>query len=487
MSAQQDFDTILTAETFNKDNVTFGKPYDIKEYNIRKINVGYSHPGSTDDEMNVIVRGQVISASEPNEKCSTHSSYIKLSDESAEFLNEIENGISTMMFKNRKTLFDGMKNLDKLTTQKKLTSYRKKPFVAYNEERKNHTIGLPFDVSKNITIEHTDAIPEEQRNSTDPLERLGRWTEVLIAININAISINGAGKWNLKANAIHFHCLSVPENTGGEGSGKKDPSSLTGYTISDIDVSKLVFKDIDTNQYGGMSLPIKYPSQYGKEVNLALKFEGVKPVFVKNENTDKKGKTTTKFSVALNFDSNELEEVDNTILNHLFKNQKKFASSVDDDIDVFSDSFNGSIKEKDGKYTLWSNLYVRDNGGNFDFDGKIFQANGKNDEGEPTFKVMDNDDIMEQVINSSNKLTANMSIYLRYVWLGESYSVKWYVSKIQLFTKGSKKFNFSQFGAARDEDPEEDEFDGATGDMGQEDEDPTAVDSGDESTSDEED
>ena len=198
-------------------------------------------------------------------------------------------------------------------------------------------MGLPFDVSKNITIEHTDAIPEEQRNSTDPLERLGRWTEVLIAVNINKISINGAGKWNLKANAIHFHCLKASENTN-ESSGDKDPAYLSGYSISDIDADKLVFKDINTNQYGGMSLPIKYPSQYS-EINLSLKFEGVNPVFVKTENTDKKGKTTTKFSVVINFEDNELEEVDNAIMNHLFKNQKQFTSSVDDDIDIFSDSF----------------------------------------------------------------------------------------------------------------------------------------------------
>lgn len=475
----------LTAASFDKANITFGKPHDITEYNYRKVNIGYSHPGSTDDDFNVLIKATILNSTPPNEKCRTHSALLRVSDqETIDFINQLDNDVADAMFKNRKALFDGVDikgkpALDKLKTQKTLIGYRKKGLLKYSSDYDSYSFGITF--GKDITIEHSDAIPEEQRNGDDIVSQLVKGTEVVIAANLNSLSINtNTLKWNLKFNATQFGCISVTEMGG---SGERDPSQIWGISLDDFNPDNLVFKDVETNNYGGKSLPVKY----GKGTNLTLKFDDVKVYFLKNENTDKKtGKVTTRFSAAIDMpEQGNFEALDEAVLNHLFKNQEQFSDEEPtEDLDIFSDSFNGSLSEREGNYTLWSNLYVKNTDGTFDFDGKIFHAVGETD-GEPQFEVMSNEDIMKQLVEGKDKVSANIAVYIRYVWLGESYSIKWYVSKVQVFTKASKKFNLGITSVARDEEP--DEFDGPTSGMTDDVSDPTEVASADEVTSDEED
>jgi hypothetical protein len=490
MATQQVDIAPLTPETYHKSHITFGKPYDITEYNYRKARIGYSHPESTDDDFNVLIRATVLHSTAPNDKCRTHSALLRINDEKTiNFINKLEEDVVEAMFKNRKQLFDGVSikgtsALDKLKTQKTLIGYRKKTLIKYSKDYDSYSFGITF--GKDITIEHSDSIPEDQRNSDDIVQQLAKGTEVVIAANLNSLSINTSTlKWNLKFDATQFGCLSRSQM-----SGDRDPSQIWGLTLDELDTNMLVFKNIVTNEYGGKSLAVKYGT---KEKSLALQFNDIKLTFVKNENTDKKtGKTTTRFSVAFNVeDKSKFEELDESILNHLFKNQSDFVDGdPTDDLDIFSDTFNSSINEKDGNSTLWSNLYVKTESGDFDFDGKIFNAVGETDEGTTKFESMTNDEVMK-LFEGSDRPMSNMSVYLRYVWLGETYSVKWYVSKIQVFTKASKKFNLGIANVARDE--EVDEFDGPTSDIGLEaenvvsEEDTTAINSEDEATSAEED
>lgn len=489
MSAQGEF-APLTAETFDKSNVTFGKPRDIKDYNHRSVRVGYSHSDSTDDDFTILIKARILHATPPNDNCRTNSALVRVDDqESINFLNQLDADVADMIFKNRKAIFDGIElkgklALDKLTTTKKVLGYRKKGLLKYSADYNSYSFGITF--GNDITVEHSDSIPEEQRNSDDLITQLAKGTEVVIAADLNAISIDTSNlKWFLKLSATQFGCISFTEMGG---SKDKDPSDIWGYQLEDIDVSKLVFKDVETNNYGGKSLPVKYAGGKGKEGNLSLLFNDAKVFFLKNENTDKKtGKVTTKFSAAIEIpEQGNFEAIDEAILNHLFKHQDEITDEdPTDDLDIFSDSFNGSLKEREGKYTLWANMYVKNTDGVFDFDGKIFQATGENEEGNPTFEVMSNDDVMSRLVESPDKATANISVYIRYVWLGNSYSVKWFVSKVQTFTKALKKFNLGVKSVARDEEP--DEFGEPTTTTSQqsdnEEEDPTAINSADEATS----
>jgi hypothetical protein len=484
MAAQQVF-APLTSETFNKSNITFGKPHDITEYNFRKVRIGYSNEDSTDDDFNVLIKATVLHSTPPNEKCRTHSALLRVTDESTiNFVNQLDEDVAGQMFKNRKTLFDGIeiKNvsaIDKLKTQKLLVGYRKKGLLSYNKDYNSYSFGITF--GKDITIEHSDVIPEEQRNADDIVGQLVKGTEVVIAANLNTLSINTKTlKWNLKFTASQIGCISVSQMGGGE----RNPADIWGITPSDIDTSNLVFQDVKTNNYGGKSLPVKYSGK-GKETNLTLKFDDVSLYF--NESKDKSGNKLGRFSVAIDMSDeykSKFDELDEGILNHLFKNQSQFVDGEEtDNIDIFSDAFNGSLNEREGNYTLWANLYVKkDEAGEYDFDEKIYHATGEDDEGNPTFEVMSNTDIMKTLIEGKDKATGNISVYIRYVWLGESYSVKWYMSKAQVFTKTAKKFNLGISSIVHDE--EVDEFDGPTADLVEED--PTEVVSEDEATTEEE-
>jgi hypothetical protein len=483
MAATQEIVAPLTVETYDKSNITFGKPHDITEYRFRKISVGYSHPDSTDDDFNVLIRGVVRHASAPNDKCSTHSALISVSDESMiEFIKQLDTDVAEAFFKNRKTLLDGYNikgspAVDKIKTLKTLLGFRKKSLLKYNKDYDSYSFGIQF--GKDITIEHSDSIPEEQRNAEDPVAQLAKGTEVVVAANLNSLSINTSNsKWNLKFAATQFGCLSVSQS-----SGERDPSDIWGYALDDLDVEKVNFKSVETNSYGGKSLPVKYNGR-GKETNLSLKLEDVQVYFLKNVD---KNSGKVRFSLAVNIDDNsKFEELDNTILDYLFKNQSKITDQDEvEDKEIFSTSFNGSLSEKEGNHTLWTNLYVKTTDGDYDFDGKVYHATGTNEDGNPTFDVMSNDDIMKQLVEGKDKVTANVSVYIRYVWLGESYSVKWYLSKAQVFTKAAKKFNLGITSIIRDE--EEDEFDGATGDLVDEvDADPTEVASADDATTEDE-
>jgi hypothetical protein len=484
MAAQQVF-VPLTSKTFNKSNITFGKPHDITEYNFRKVKIGYGHEDSTDDDFNVLIKATVLHSTPPNEKCRTYSALLRVSDEETiNFINQLDEDVASQMFKNRKTLFDGIeiKNvsaIEKLKTQKLLIGYRKKGLLNHNKDYDSYSFGITF--GKDITIEHSDNIPDEQKNADNIVGQLVKGTEVVIAANLNILSINTKTlKWNLKFTASQIGCINISQMGGGE----RNPADIWGISPSDLNISCLSFQDIKTNSYGGKFLPLKYSGK-GKETNLTLKFNDVSMYF--NESKDKSGNKLGRFSVAIDMneeDNSKFNELDEGVLNHLFKNQNQFIDGEEtDNIDIFSDAFNGSLNEREGYYTLWANIYVKkDDNGEYDFDEKIYHATGEDDEGNPTFEVMSNADIMKTLIEGKDKASGNISVYIRYVWLGESYSVKWYMSKAQVFTKTAKKFNLGISNIVHDE--EVDEFDGATADLVEED--PTEVASADEATTEEE-
>lgn len=426
----------LNTSTFNKSNITFAKPYDSKEYGFRQVSIGYHRDDTTDDKCTIKIKGRVLVVFPPNEYSRNYSALLSIEDkDSIELLQNINTDFTDTIYSQRKNIFNdisikGNDAVSKLKTKKTLEGYRKKPLINYNSDYNNHSIIVQF--RKDIIIRHTKNIPEEIKYSDDILKQLSKGTEVVIISNLNNISINLKNlKWHIKLNAIKFSCVDISDTPTG------DPSALWGIDINNIDINNLVFKNVNINEkYKSKNLPIKYND--GKEHNLTINLNNVKCFYLKNEPTQTDG--LYRFTVAITFDDNsKFNELDEEIFNYLFKNQKKiFNQEITDEIDIFSDSFNGSLREnKEGKYTLWANIYANYKDEVYDFDNKFFNATGEDDDGNITYEVMNNNDIISTLFDNKETINTNLSIYLRYVWLGEVYSVKWYVAKAQVHTSGS--------------------------------------------------
>lgn len=471
----------LSLETYDVSNVAVAsKYYDMPEYGFRSVNMSYNHENTTYDKFEVKVSGSIVKIFEPGANSKSKKKYaalLKVSDPtSIELFKTIDESLVAPIYSSRTTIFDGLKvgktNLiTKIKTEEDILKYRAKPLLDYNDQYQSYSLGFEF-FSDKCTIVHSDNVEQEIRDADTVLGKLPQHSEVTMVLQISKLSINMKKcKWNPKATAMFIQCSGV-------GSGSSSPGTLSGLDINDVDTKNVTLGELKTNDYNGKCVPVKYNGR-----SLSLKLKDVEVRFMRNVNEDT-GKTRFSLGLDLSEHRDKFEEIDNHILTTLFENQKDYFSKndIEDDEELFANNFRGSLKEdKNGdRFTLWANIYASEaEDGTFDFDGKFFSL----DEETPT--VMTNEDVLNSVFSSTEALRTNLSVYIRYIWLGNDKSVKWYLGKAQVqpTQQVSYDIGLEEAQVARDEEVDEFDDDTAEDDAA---EDETVVESADE-VSDEED
>lgn len=469
----------LSLDTFDVSNVVIAsKYYDMPEYGFRSVNMSYNRDDTTHDKFDVKITGNIVKIFEPKGKSKKYAALLKVSDQtSIDLLSQIDDSISKPVLDSKSTIFDGLKigrtnMITKVTSEEDVLKYRAKPLLDYNDKYQSYSLGFEF-FSDKCTIVHSGDVAQEVRDADTILGKLPQHSEVTMVIQISKISVNMSKcKWNAKATAVHIHCSGVGEGSGNSG-------SITGNDIDDIDTSKITLDELKTNDYNGKFVPVKYDGR-----SLSLKLEDVEARFVKTVN-EEDGKLRFSLAVDLTEHRKKFEEIDDHILKTLFDNQKDYFSrkDIDDDEELFANNFRGSLKEDDkgGKFTFWVSIYDqnKDKDGN-ELDVPEFPQKFYSRDEDGKLVEMETDDIHSSVFGSTDAIKANLSVYIRFIWLGNKKSVKWYLGRAQVNPTQSVSYDLELEDTQVARDEEVDEFDGPA------DDDETAVVSADE-VSDEED
>lgn len=471
----------LALDTYDVSNVVISSKYhDMPEYGFRTVNMSYNRDNTTYDKFEVKVTGNIVKIFEPaNAKSKKYAALLKVTDPtSIELLQAIDDSLVTPVLSSKSTIFDGLKvgktNLTtKIKTEDDIRKYRGKPLMEFNDQYQSYSLGFDF-FSDKCTIVHSGDVAQEVRDADTILGKLPQHSQVTMVLQITKLSVNMKKcKWNPKATAMLIQCTSV-----GQGSSGSSPGKLSGADINDVDTKNITLDELKTNDYNGKYAPVKYNGK-----SLSLLFNDVEVRFMRNVNEDT-GKTRFSLGVDLTEYKDKFDELDTHLLNTLYENQKDYFSKndIEDDEELFANNFRGSLKEgKNGdRFTLWANIYAKDTDGTFDFDGKFFSVNGD----EPV--LMDNDDVLSTVFDSTEAIRTNLSVYVRYIWLGNDKSVKWYLGKAQVKPQQSVVYDLGLSSTTTPSLPRDEEADEFEDETEQTQEDETQIESADE-ISDEED
>lgn len=473
----------LSLDTFDVSNVVISsKHYDMPEYGFRSVNMSYNRDDTTHDKFDVKITGNIVKIFEPKGKSKKYAALLKVTDQtSIDLLSQIDDSLSKPVFDNKSTIFDGLTigkgksktNLtSKLKSEEDIIMYRAKPLLDYNDNYQCYSLGFDF-LSDKCTIVHSGDVDQEVRDADTILGKLPQHSEVTMAIQISKLLINMSKcKWNAKATAVHIHCSGVGEGSGSSG-------SITGNDINDIDTSNITLAELVTNKYNGKCVPVKYDGK-----SLSIKLEDVEARFVKTVNEDD-GKLRFSLAVDMTEYRDKFEEIDEHILKTLFDNQKDYFAKKDIDTneELFGNNFRGSLKEDDKgeKFTFWVSIFAqdKDKDGN-QLDVPTFPRKFYSHDKDGKLIEMETDAIHSSVFSSTDAIKANLSVFIRFIWLGNNKSVKWYLGRAQVNPTQSVSYDLGLENTQVARDEEVDEFDGPA------DEDETAVVSADE-VSDEED
>jgi len=476
---------IVTSDSLDITKVSFTNPYD-SDLGYRTCEVRYSLEDSTNDKFAVKVSGKVNGIFVTNDNNKTNVSML-LNVKNTDEIIKITDELNKTVYDNREKLFENIKLQgkpapEKLSTEKKFMN-KNKPFllcdenyddkytlsVGYNPDNVN--VSLPQNVSK-------DKIPEEYREICVPLsDEMYENTDtssmikkgmILVMVIEFRLSINlKTAQWRIK---------SLPKQIYGVGMVEvedRDPHSLYGNNIDDIEVDNISFTDVGTKgPNNGKFIQCKYN---GKGFNMVFST----PLSFNKGNYN--GKDTYSIGIPIG-DINKFYDTDNAIKSHLFNNQRDiFGKVIDDDDESFADNYVPTLKynEKYNAYTLWVKMWV---GEGLDFQGtqqgkeKFFKRNK-----DGSVVALTNDEIMKQLFLTKGQITSDIQVYHKHVWLGTTYSNTWHLSKVIVSMDDSVEYDLGFSSIPRDEESGEDEF--GRSDVNA---DTTAVESGDEETSDEE-
>lgn len=476
----------INVANFDPNNVSFASPYD-SEYGYRMTNLKYAREDSTNEQFVIKVIGKVKYVKDNGNK---FSMLLNVQDPYVSEINTINEHLNDILFNKREIMFDGITlqrktAIEKLATKKQFMAKNKKSLIMHNEEYPNEPYTLPLDFNSNnvnISLLKTvpeefsnmcDPIPDELHESTNPVEQLRKGMVIVMTIDIkNIINLKNA-TWNFKATTNQIIGLGIDKNTS--SNEEREEYALYGIGIEDVNTDNITFTDVATKgPNNGKYIQLKYNN---KGFNLQL--SNVDVTFNKNNYQGK-----DNYTIGIPFGENDVfADIDDVTKKHMFDNQKDiFGKKINDELDDFSDLYKPTLayNEKYSQHTLWTSMWV---GEGEDFQGVVFEANG-----DDTFEKMSNDDIMKKLFLTKGQVRANIQIYHKHVWLGNNYTSKWAVSKVQVFPSGSSEFDLGFSAVSRDEETT-DEFGRDTSVSSDEQEavDTTVIDSGDEATSDEED
>lgn len=454
----------INAETFSQDQLTIGAPRNIMDNTWRMVNIGYKREETTDDKL-VIMVDAIISSIYKGEKKNSILARITEEDH-IELLKLIDEKASEFIFNNIKKVYTGISSrgvdaVDKINTLEKLLEYKKRDLIDYSEEYRSHSISVEDKVGNTIYYGLEDNAPLEKN------------MKVRFQLEISDITINMKNlQWNMKLRAQRIAVTGRHEKKTAE----RIPSYLSGTPITEDEIESSEFAyTVNTNKNNGKSLKIKNNNK-----TLVYKFENRDCYFCYVPEKDGRNES---YSIAIPLEEDEanaFSSFDDKVHNYIFEEQKEIFNSKKkkwSSKSVFIDSVKPSIThnaEKD-TYTLWAKIY-KPAEGDLDLSEKVFQATDEDDEGNPIFEEMTTANAVARLFDAKETIKANISVFHRHIWLGQSISNSFMLSKVQVFIKNNVEYDMGIDTVPRDEEDEEEK------DV----EDETLVSSGEDDTSDEE-
>ena len=429
----------LTPDHINLKNITLGPVKVVPEYNFKQYRIGYTRKDVMDDKFMVkIPNVTVTSVYLPSKladgtpaKNPKHSvGFVTTDPVHIKFFRDLNASILELAVKNSMEWFG-----EQFTTEGALDFY--KPFGVFSTDGKEctFTVEFPYNterVDTNVNIKYLEPdVPPEVVESTVLTEKLGRGTIVDIFLIVTRVKISSANEFKC------MRTLHAVINVNKYEKGTNGPTP--GIAPGDFKVDKIIMGDVGSSPNIPNSKLLKpkynFTPDGGAEVKpryVSITLENVRCRFRKAE--PKKDETTgvvkVPYDIIFNPEGEHMQlftSIDDYILRGLINlklnapavTKKKFKPAV-----TISDK-----KSQSGQPyppSVWFNVYVKDATTNPDFGGNFYRP--VPDGNTVKYVQYTNEQVDKHIFNTTQ--TCTLTVYLKHVWLGQVYSVKYSMGNV---------------------------------------------------------
>lgn len=451
----------VTASTFVFSNITTGTANKFDDYGFTKYKIGYPRPDSTDDKCVIKLSNlEVLGVYPPknNEdgtppKNPKYSVVMATTDpDQVKFFEGLNATVKQLAYKNRTTWFTGGEELTAEDIESDMMYPKSFGALVPNENPAKYkfTVSFPFnntEIVDPVSVHYYDPdVSQDVINSTDLMDKIARHSVVDIFLRITNICVKTNNEYSCQA-TVHKRINVHKFTRGGASNGP-----TKGLTCDNVDVKKIIMGSVETNEkYSSRHLAPKYTfvgpdGKEGKPRNLIITLPDVKCMFRKSTKVDDKTKKVSiNYDVVYNLNPEHLakfKEIDDYIKQDLITNYSTYEPGKRTNAKLFDPKFKPAVsdgKDKNGelKYSpsIWVGVYYKTKeDGTPDFGGNFYKPNPayQGDDSVPKYVNYTDEEVESSVFGKSHKCT--LSVYLKHVWFGAKYSIKYNMTNAILST-----------------------------------------------------
>lgn len=365
-----------------------------------------------------------------------YSLSVKITDpDQLKCLESIESFIKTYVFKNKMSLIP---QKPEKQSQEDIDNNFKD--MLYRDEKHPSplfTVNFPFgDKLEPVEVKYMDkSVPKSVFDSVDATQKMGRDSVVDMFVYLKNLKIDSGNTISIQR--VVFSLVKVKKFVAAGGSsGAASGKPMNGTLLDKINTADIEIGGIVTNDNGGKSIKpkIKYTAADGSEKTKSISIYLPK-VLVKFRKLINKDDNSISFSAVYEPTKEHLEkfqQLDAFFKKAIFdKITKKELPAAAFGVKTMTETnwdtkFRGAVSANNPNYapSMWIGLYNTSNPTNpevFDFQGNFYSSDGTK---------YSNEDINSKIINE--QFTCDLNIYVKHIWIGKVYSLKYNVSNVTL-------------------------------------------------------